>query len=109
MIINVITMTSPLITGGPALVEADSSGQAVVELYNCGPDTIELPRGEPIATVENAETFKMEVMNPETVNAVTEQRKMKEPEAKITKQKEEFIRSNADVMYLWNSRPNTWT
>ena len=97
MLINVITMTSPLITGGPAIVEADSSGQTVIELYNCGPDTIELPRGEPIATVENAETFKMEVMNPETVNAVTEQKKLKEPEIKMTKQKEDFIRNHADV------------
>ena len=97
MIINVITMTSPLITGGPAIVEADGSGQAVIELYNCGPDTIELPRGEPIATVENAETFSMEIMNPETVNAITEQKKLKEPEIQMTKAKEDFIRNNANV------------
>ena len=97
MIVNVITLISPLVTGGPALVEADSAGQAVIELYNCGPDTIELPRREPIATLENAETFHLEVMSPEVVNSITEREKMKNPEVKISPEKKIFIQENADI------------
>jgi hypothetical protein len=67
MIVNVISVVSPLITGGPALIEADSAGQAIIELYNCGPDTVDLPRKEPIATMENPETFDMERMSPEVI------------------------------------------
>ena len=97
MIINVISVLSPLITGGPALIEADSAGQAIIELYNCGPDTIDLPRKEPIATMENAETFVIEKLSPGVINAVTEQIAAKEARAEITPAKREFIKRNADI------------
>ena len=84
MILNVISVMSPLITGGPALVEADSAGQAIIELFNCAPDTVELPRQEPIATVENAETFDMERMSPEVINAIAERVTSKEAPREIT-------------------------
>jgi hypothetical protein len=32
MIVDVITLNSQLVIGGPALIEADSAGQAVIEL-----------------------------------------------------------------------------
>ncbi len=97
MILNVISVVSPLITGSPALVEADSAGQAIIELYNCGPETVDLPRKEPIATMENTETFDMERMSPEVINALTEQVASKEKRAEITPAKREFIRKNADI------------
>jgi hypothetical protein len=97
MILNVISVMSPLITGGPALVEADSAGQAIIKLYNCGPDTVELPRKEPIATMENAETFDIEWMSPEVINAITEQIGSKEAHVEITTVKRELIRKNADI------------
>ena len=97
MILNVISVLSPLIMGGPALVEADGAGQAIIELYNCGPDTVELPRREPIATVENAETFEMEKMCPGVINAVAERIKSKEAPGEASPSKRDFIRKNADV------------
>jgi hypothetical protein len=97
MIVNVISVVSPLITGGPALIEADSAGQAIIELYNCSPDTVDLPRKEPIATMENAETFDMETMSPEVINALAEQVAAKETRMEITPTKREFIRKNADI------------
>jgi hypothetical protein len=97
MILNVISVMSPLITGGPALVDADGAEQAIIELYNCGPDTVELPCKDPIATMENAETFDMERMSPEVINALTEQVASKETRAEITPAKREFIRKNADI------------
>jgi hypothetical protein len=78
-------------------VEADGAGQAIIELYNCGPDTIELPRREPIATVENAETFEMERMSPEVINAIAERVTAKENPLEITPAKRDFIRKTADV------------
>jgi hypothetical protein len=97
MIVNVISVLSPLITGGPALIEADSAGQAIIELYNCGPDTIDLPGKEPIATMENAETFVIEKMSPGVIKAITEQIAAKETRAEITPTKREFIKKNADL------------
>ena len=97
MILNVISVLSPLITGGPALVEADGAGQAIIELYNCGPDTVELARQEPIATMENAETFEMEKMCPGVINAVAERIKSKEAPRELSPAKREFIKKNADV------------
>ncbi len=53
LLINVISADFPALSGGPALIQSDQFGKAVVEVFNNGTEPIVLARSTPIAVIEN--------------------------------------------------------
>jgi hypothetical protein len=45
-IVNVAVPDIPVLTGGPAMVQPNRSGQAFLQIANCSPNPITLQRGE---------------------------------------------------------------
>jgi hypothetical protein len=69
-LMNVAYEESPLLTGGPAMIQPDELGQAQILVYNCGPLEIEIPRGRKIGLIENLEGCELRQLNPAYVNAI---------------------------------------
>ena len=95
VLVTIQDTENPLLVGGPGLITPDAQGQAVVEIRNCGPDHLEYPRGQTIGTLENAEDYEIELMDPNRLNAIVE--RTKRNQVPMTPEIEQFIEENAKI------------
>jgi len=95
VLVTIQDTENPLLVGGPGLITPDAQGQAVVEIRNCGPDYLEYPRGQTIGTLENAEDYEIELMDPNRLNAIVE--RTKRNQVPMTPEIEQFIEENAKI------------
>ena len=95
VLVQIQSEDTPLLAGGPGLIHPDTQGQAVVEIRNCGPEYYELKRGQVIGSLENAEDYEMEPMDPKRINAIVGSTKIKRVD--MTPEMNEFIEQNAKI------------
>ena len=69
ILVDIANTQHPLLSGGPGIVQPDPSGQAFIELRNCGPEEITLSRGTAIGSIENAASYTCEELQPKVINA----------------------------------------
>ena len=69
-IVNVAVPDIPVLTGGPAIVQPDSSGQAFLQIANCSPNPITLQRGEFMGFIENVTGCEKRQINPSYINEI---------------------------------------
>ena len=63
----------PLVSGGPALIKIDNQGIACVQIQNCAPFNVEIPRNSVIGKVENLTNCSIDQLNPQYLNSIAAQ------------------------------------
>lgn len=96
-IANVAVPDLPVITGGPALVQSNASGQAFLRIANCAPNDIVLKRGEFMGFIENVTDCEKRQLNPKYVNAIAEKNSKERAPIPLSKEKKQFIEEKANL------------
>jgi hypothetical protein len=97
LLINVISADFPALSGGPALIQSDQFGKAVVEVFNNGTEPIVLARSTPIAVIENATEFVVDTLDPAVVNNIAEKHCLSIQQPLLTPEVRKFLTQNADL------------
>jgi len=97
LLINVISAEFPALSGGPALIQSDQFGKAVVEVFNHGAEPIVLARSTPVAVIENATGFVIDTIDPVVVNSIAEKHCLSIQHPLLTPEVRKFLTQNADL------------
>ncbi len=93
-ILNVAVPDIPALTGSPALIQPDQSGQAFLHIVNCSPNYITLQRGELIGCIENVTACEKRQINPSYINEIASNNSKKCAPIPLTKEKKPFLRKS---------------
>ncbi len=105
-IANIAVPNIPVLTGGPALVQPNKSGQTYIRIANCSPNQIVLQRGEFIGLIENVSDSEKRQLDPTFVSSLAEkQLKTKVPIPLLNKKKtfiQEKVKLNVPEQFKEN-------
>ena len=91
----------PLITGGPALVQFDAEGRTKMRLFNANAHDITLPRGHPVAIIENLSSpsiNRIEYVDPRSIQAMVEHTNRPTSSSPAPSENDKhFIRQNMNI------------
>ena len=79
------------------MVIADAIGQAVVQIRNCGPVPVELPRDMTIGVIENISMYEIAPISPAILNAAAEKEYEEHRNKMVTAEKRKYIQQTADL------------
>jgi hypothetical protein len=96
-IVNIAVPDIPVLTGGPALVQPDQSGQAFLQIANCSPNPITLQRGEFMRFIENVTESEKRQINPSYINEIALNNAKKRVPIPLTKEKKIFIQEKVKL------------
>ena len=96
-IVNVAVPDIPVLTGGPAIVQPDKSGQAFLQITNCSPNTITLQRGEFMGFIENVTDCEKRQVNPSYINEIALNKSKNRVPIPLSKEKKLFIQEKAKL------------
>ena len=88
---NIAVPDEQMLTGGPALIRPDKSGQAYIRIANCSPTEIIIPRGEFIGLIENVQDCQKRQLNPSYITSIAEKNNAEKVPIPLTKDKKLFI------------------
>ena len=97
ILVDITNPEFPLVSGGPGLVHPNTQGQAAIEIRNCGPTEVTLPRGTALGTIENAVTYTCEEIKPEVINKMVTSIAQKKISQPASTDKLKFITDNAQI------------
>jgi Reverse transcriptase (RNA-dependent DNA polymerase)/RNase H-like domain found in reverse transcriptase/gag-polyprotein putative aspartyl protease len=87
----------PLLSGGPGLIRIDKQGSACLQIQNCAPYEVEIPRGTVIGTFENVQNCDIQQLNPKYINSVADEIQKTKPNPPLTPEKKTFILDNVTL------------
>jgi hypothetical protein len=96
-IVNIAVPHIPVLTGGPALVQPDKSGQAFLQITNCSPNPITLQRGEFMGFIENVTESEKRQINPSYINKIASNNFKKRVPIPLTNKKKLFIQEKVKL------------
>ena len=95
---NIVSQQFPSLTGGPALIKVDQTGQAIIQVINCAPFERELERGEIMGIFEKVDKTDIYPLETEYINAVAEKQGKPLPSSPST-DKRKFIMENLKIEF----------
>jgi hypothetical protein len=72
VIAEIYTQDEPYLVGGPGLIQVDSLGSSLVEVFNTGPEPMTIGRGQVIGDAENVSGQNMMHFQADVVNSIAE-------------------------------------
>jgi hypothetical protein len=96
-IINVTVPDIPVLTGGPAIVQPNKSGQAFLQIANCSPNQITLQRGEFMGFIENITDCEKRQINPNYINEIALNKTKNCVPIPLSKEKKLFIQEKVKL------------
>jgi hypothetical protein len=87
----------PYVSGGPALIKIDNQGLSRVQIQNCAPFSIEIPRNSSIGEVENLTNCSIDQLNPQYLNSVADQLQKQAKVSPCSEEKKRFIQDNVQL------------
>ena len=87
----------PFVSGGPALIKIDNLGLACVQIQNCAPFPLEIPRGTQIGQFENISNCDVDQINPQYINSVADQLQKQSKSSPCPEDKKKFIKENVTL------------
>ena len=72
VIAEIYAQDEPYLVGGPGLIQVDSLGNSLVEVFNTGPEPMTIARGQVIGAAENVSGQNMTHFQADVVNSIAE-------------------------------------
>jgi hypothetical protein len=94
----------PSLTGGPALIKVDQTGQAIIQVINCAPFERELDRGEIMGIFEKVNKTDIYPLETEYINSVAERHRKPFP-SPPPEDKKRFIMDNLKMGFEDKEKP----
>ena len=88
---NISVPDEPSLTGGPAMLTPNTSGQAYLRIANCSPIEKILPRNQFIGLIENISEDEKRQLNPKYIAALAEKQLKERAPIPLSKEKKQFI------------------
>ena len=96
-IANIAVPDIPVLTGGPALVQPNKSGQTYIRIANCSPNQIVLQRGEFIGLIENVSDSEKRQLDPTFVTSLAEKQLKSRVPIPLSNEKKTFIQEKVKL------------
>jgi hypothetical protein len=95
-IANITVPDIPVLTGGPALVQPNKSGQTYIRIANCSPNQIVLQRGEFIGLIKNVSDSEKHQLDPTFVTSLAEKQLQNKVPIPLSNKKKTFIQEKSE-------------
>jgi hypothetical protein len=95
--VNIAVSDIPILTGGPAMVQPDQSGQAFPQIANRSPNPTTLQRGEFMGFIENVTDCEKRHINPSYINKIALSNSKNCVPIPLSKEKKLFIQEKVKL------------
>jgi hypothetical protein len=72
VIAEIFAQEEPYLVGGPGLIQVDTLGSSLIEVFNTGPEPMTIARGQVIGAAENVSGQNMTHFQADMVNSIIE-------------------------------------
>ncbi len=105
-IANIAVPDIPVLTGGPALVQPNKSGQTYIRIANCLPNQIVLQRGEFIGLIENVSDTEKRQLDATFITSLAEKQLKTKVPIPLSNEKKTFIQEKVKLNLPEQSKEN---